>query len=257
VLVAGYRDSGPLPALVFEALIALAVFGRALDRRRVELHLGGREPGRTLAIAVFGTLGLGIGASALTHQAYVPRYASIVFPGVVVLAGLGAAVILDRRIRTVVLGLLLGLGAIGIKPVVAAERTQAWRVAAALRASAHRGDVVAYCPDQLGPSVSRLLPAGLDQLTFPRATGPERVDWVNYAHVNHTARTAGFAQMLIDRASPAHNIWLVWSPGYRTFGTKCQRLGQQLAEFRPRRPVVNVSRRISERLGLTRFAPLG
>ena len=254
VLVAGYRDSGPVPVLIFEALIALAVFGRALDRRRVELHFGGREPGRTLAITVFGTLGLGILVSRLTGQAYVPRYAAIVFPGVVILAGLGAAVILDRRIRTVVLAVLLGLGAVGIEPVVRAERTQAARVAAALRASSHPGDVVVYCPDQLGPSVSRLLPGGLDQLTFPRATGPRRVDWVDYQAVNRAAATAPFARMLIERAGPAHDIWLVWSPGYRTLGTKCQRLDGGLAEFRPRREIIKLSRHIPERMRLVRFS---
>jgi mannosyltransferase len=254
VLVAGYRDSGPVPILIFEALIALAIFGRAMDRRRVELHFGGREPGRTLAIAVFGTLGLGILVSRLTGQAYVPRYAAIVFPGVVILAGLGAAVILDRRVRTVVLAVVLGLGAIGIEPVVRGERTQAPRVAAALRASSRPGDVVVYCPDQLGPSVSRLLPDGLDQLTFPRAAGPHWIDWVDYQAVNRAAATAPFARMLIERAGPAQDVWLVWSPGYRTLGTKCQRLDRQLAEFRSRQQVVKLSRHIPERMGLVRFS---
>jgi mannosyltransferase len=257
VMVAGYGDAGPAPVLLFEALIALAIFGRAMDRRRIELHLGGREPGRTLATAVFGTLGLGILVSQLTGQAYVPRYASIVLPGVVVLAGLGAAVILDRRIRTVVLTLVLGLGVVGINPVVRAERTQAPQVAAALRAAARPGDVVVYCPDQLGPSVSRLLPDGLDQLTFPRATAPQWVDWVDYAAVNRAAGTEPFAQMLDERAGPARDVWLVWSPKYRTFGTKCQQLGRELGALRPRQRVVKVSSHAPERLGLVHFAPAG
>ena len=41
---------------------------------------------------------------------------------------------------------------------------------------------MAYCPDQLGPAVNRLLPAGRYlQTTFPRGTGPAFVNWVDYA----------------------------------------------------------------------------
>ena len=47
------------------------------------------------------------------------------------------------------------------------NRTQAGEVAAVLRADAAPGDVVVYCPDQLGPAVHRLAPPGLDEVTYP------------------------------------------------------------------------------------------
>ena len=60
-------------------------------------------------------------------------------------------------------------------------RTQAVQVAADLNAQAQPGDVVVYCPDQLGPAVDRLLTVpGVLQLTYPRMIGPARVDWVDY-----------------------------------------------------------------------------
>ena len=52
-------------------------------------------------------------------------------------------------------------------------------MAAALATYGRPGDVVAYCPDQLGPSVFHLLPADrYRQITFPRETGPQYVNWV-------------------------------------------------------------------------------
>src|SRR3712207_4661655 len=174
VLVSGYRDAGPVPLLLAQGLIALAVFGRAVGRRRFEIDLIGREPARTLALLTFGGLFLAVAVSDLTGQAYVPRYASIAFPGVILLVALGVAAFGDPRLRLGALVVMATLGIVGIKPVVQYERTQAASVARQLRASAEPGDVVAYCPDQLGPSVSRLLPPdlGLTQITYPKALGP-------------------------------------------------------------------------------------
>ena len=150
------------------------------------------------------------------------RYAAVMFPFVILLAALGTRELLDRRVRYGLLAGVTVLGFWGTAPNVFGNRTSAPRVAAALIAGVQPGDVVAYCPDQLGPSVSRLLPAGIDQLTFPRATPPQVVDWVDYAKVNKAADPAAFAQMLLDRAGPIHTIWVVWAPGYRTFKDKCQ-----------------------------------
>ena len=129
VLVSGYRDAGPVPLLLAVGLIALAVFGRAVGRRRFEIDLIGREPARTLAILTFGGLLLAVGVSKLTGQAYVPRYASIAFPGVIILLALGVASFADRRLRLAAMVVMGALGLLGIQPVMAYERTQAASVA--------------------------------------------------------------------------------------------------------------------------------
>ncbi|HEV8626068.1 MAG TPA: glycosyltransferase family 39 protein [Acidimicrobiia bacterium] len=257
VLVSGYRDAGPVPLLLALGLIALAVFGRAVGRRRFEIDLVGREPGRTLAVLTFGGLLLAVAVSDLTGQAYVPRYASIVFPGVLLLVAVGVASFGDARLRLAALVVMAGIGVLGIQPVMAYERTQAASVARHLRAEAQPGDVVAYCPDQLGPSVSRLLPAdnGITQLSYPRATAPEFVNWVDYRNTIRSTDVLPFAQMLLERAGPAHNVWLVWSTGYKSFGRRCEELLHTLGGYRNWGDHVRINPLRPEKMGLIRFAP--
>jgi mannosyltransferase len=257
VLINGYRDAGPVPLLLAEGLIGLAIFGRAVGRHRFEIDLIGREPARTLAVVTFGSLLLAVGVSLLTGQAYVPRYASVVFPGVILLVALGVASFGDARLRVAALVVMAALGPVGIRPVVEYERTQAATVARHLRASARPGDVVAYCPDQLGPSVSRLLPRslGVTQLTYPRAGAPEFVDWVDYATTIRHTPVIPFAQALLDRAGPGHNVWLVWSAGYRSFGHRCEQLVAALGSYRISGEDVRLNWGSPEHLGLLRFDP--
>jgi hypothetical protein len=145
------------------------------------------------------------------------------------------------------------LGFTAAVPNVGNRRTEAGLVASALQRSAQPGDVVAYCPDQLGPSVSRLVSVPVTQLTFPRQTAPQFVDWVDYDKHNHAALTAPFAQMLDQRAG-SHQLWLVWSPNYKTFGSKCSVLVQRLQVLRPDMArVVKVKPKYEEHLGLIRY----
>lgn len=221
----GYWDPGLVIGLVLFALMALALTARAIDGRRLEVDLRTRPGGRHLAVAGFGTLVLAIVATVVGRSAFAPRYASVMFPMVLLLAALGTGV-LDRRVRHGLLAVVVLFAMWDIAPNVFGDRTSAPRVAAALTAGVRAGDVVAYCPDQLGPSVSRLLPSGFNapQLTFPRATSPQIVDWVDYAAVNKAGDPAAFARMLLDRAGPTGTVWVVWSPGYRTYKDKCQGL---------------------------------
>ena len=255
VLVSGYRDAGPFPLLLAEGLIVLAVFGRAVGRRRFEIDMVGREPARTLAVITFGSLFLAVVVSFVTGQAYAPRYASVVFPGVILLVALGVASFGDARLRVTALVVLSALGLVGVQPIMAYERTQAAGVARQLRAKAVPGDVVAYCPDQLGPSVSRLLPNDLDvtQFTYPKAGDPKIVDWVDYAKTIRHTPVLPFAQMLLDRAGPANSVWLVWSMGYKSLGKRCEGLLAALAGSRYFADVVKIGWRSPEHLGLIRF----
>jgi hypothetical protein len=254
----GFWDPAIVLGLVLYVLIAFALLGRAVDRRRIELDLHLRPDARVLALAGFGTLAVAIVAGLVTRSAFAVRYASVLFVFVVLLAALGTRVLLDPRLYrgVVVLAAVLGLAA--TFPNVVGDRTSAARVARIIRAQARPGDVVAYCPDQLGPSVSRLLPAdgGLVQLTYPNAGSPDRIDWVGYSARNHASRTEPFAQMLLARAGPTHTIWLVWAPGYHTFGGKCPTLVTRLERARAdTQRVLNVSTKYFERPGLVRSRP--
>jgi hypothetical protein len=198
---------------------------------------------------------LGLVAGAVISSAYVIRYTAVAFPLFMLVAAFGTLVFADSRVRLGVVAGAVILGFIAVLPNTGGLRTESSVVATALNRAAQPGDVVVYCPDQLGPAMSRELKAPVTQLTFPRATGPEFVDWVNYQARNEASRTLPFAQMLDQRAAN-HRVWLVWSPGYRTYGTKCSVLQDRLKTLRGNMTrVLKVKPKYEERMGLLRFDP--
>src|SRR5205085_88091 len=94
--------------------------------------------------------------------------------------GIGAtartlAVRLPRRLGTAVLAVAVVTGMAGAVPhAFSAGKTQAPVVAEALKSQALPGDFVVYCPDQLGPATSRLLPGSLHQEVYPTGGSPTR-----------------------------------------------------------------------------------
>jgi mannosyltransferase len=245
----------PLGLLVY-GLVVLGIFGLPAVGGVVGLDLRGRPPGRMLAVLAVATLALGVAAGRLTGAAFAVRYAAVVFPLVVLIAALGYAVLAPSRAGPWVLGLAVVLGFTASIPYAAGDRTSAGVVAEVLRGQARPGDVVAYCPDQLGPGVSRLLPddAGLVQLTYPRAEAPQFVDWVGYEAAVKGAKPAEFARMLVDRAGPGHDVWVVWAPSYRTFGVKCQLMMDEVKRARGTEArLVKVSNKNFERPGLVLY----
>ncbi|MGH9224553.1 MAG: glycosyltransferase family 39 protein [Acidimicrobiales bacterium] len=255
----GYWDPGIALGLMYFGLIGLALFGWAVEGRgrRVLLDFHPRSPGKWLTTVAFGTLAVAIVAGQVGRSAFAVRYAAVLYPLFVILVALGTNAIADQRVFHGVLAVAVVLGFWANIPNVVGDRTSAGRVASAINAGARAGDVIAYCPDQLGPSVSReIRTEGLIQLTFPSATGPELVDWVDYERFSRAGRTQPFAQMLSERAGPANDVWLVWAPGYRTFGTKCSNLVERLDDIRPDNTrVITVSTKYFERPGLVRFRP--
>ena len=256
---AGLSDTALPLGLLLYALLALGLLGAAQAGAGpiVTLDLRGRPPGRTLAAAAGLTMAMAVVVGQITQSAFAIRYAAVVFPLVLLLAALGCATLAGSWRAPAVLGLAVALGFATAIPNAAGNRTTAGRVAAAVRAEARPGDVVAYCPDQLGPPVSRLLESttGLRQLTFPRATPPQLVDWVGYLEANQ-APPAPFARMLVDLAGPDASIWVVWAPNYRTLGDRCQGLLTDLRALRPHeRRVVKVSSNTLERPGLVHYPP--
>ena len=230
----GHRWLAPFLSLALLGLIALGVFGRPADGQRIELDLRTRPRARPLAVTAFGTMALAVVAGMLTHAGFVTRYTAVVFPLVVLIAGLGTTVMLDERVRTAVLAVtgVIGLSVAG--QLATYNRTQAGQVARAIELDAQPGDLVAYCPDQLGPGVSRLLTAPVQQVTYPRWGSPRFVDWVDYSAVNRAGDPFSFAQRLVAAAG-RHQIFLVWAERYRTLRGRCPVLASQLLALRPGR----------------------
>ena len=249
----GRGEVAPISSLTLLALAVLGVFARPVDDRRLEIDLRTRPRARGLALVAVGTLAFGVMTGMVSGAAFAARYAALALPPFVLLAALGTDALADQKVRRWALAVVALLGLWTGARTSLHERTTAGEVAAAIKEQAAPGDVIAYCPDQLGPGVSRLLPDRFQQVTFPRGTGPERVDWVDYGKVNRAARPQPFAEMLLRRAGD-RAIWMVWSPGYRTLGPKCEAIIGALQEQRPNPSrVVRVKLRFSEHPGLILF----
>jgi hypothetical protein len=252
----GGTDAGRGLALIIFGLAALAVFGRAVDRRRIELDLRTRPATRGLASAVAATLLIAIAAGLATRSAYAARYTAIVFGLFIVLIAMGTNVFADRRIRYTVLAAAIVLGLVGGTEYATEQRTQAKEAATAIAAEGHPGDVVAYCPDQLGPAMNRLLGPGYVQLTYPRGASPLRVDWVDYEDRVKHADPVAFADRLNAMAGRDHDVFLAWSGGYRTHQNVCEQIVGRLGALRnATRPVQAQPKKFFEYIELNRFQP--
>jgi hypothetical protein len=261
----GATSPGRALAIVYFALAGLGLFGVARGAFHVDLDLRTRPRGRALALVLAGTLAGAIVGGYATRSAFQARYASVVFIPLVLLVALGLTTFADRRIRAGVLTATVAFGLASGLPNAWTSRTQAGQVATTLAQLGRPGDIVAYCPDQIGPAVDRLLPPGrYRQITFPRATGPAFVNWVDYARASGAGDPAAFASRLEHLGGPTHQIWLVWAPGYQTFGTKCESLETALLADRSLGAhqmfpyaQVNDSWILYDNMDLVRFSPVG
>ena len=229
----GGADGPRILMVLLIGLCMLGLFGRSLDRHRIELDLRTRPVARPIFVVLLGCPAIALAAGVATRTAFVSRYTSVVLPFFVLLAALGAAAIVDRRRFAVVVGAVVALG-IGISVHSATRnRSQSGDLAAQITAAAKPGDLVVYCPDQLGPSTSRLLGDRFDQVSFPRGDSPTFVNWVDYAEVNENQSPAAFAAAVAERAGPEAEIWLVSSNRYRTSRLSCPELEVRLLALRP------------------------
>lgn len=257
----GNTSQGRALALLFFALGGLGLFGLATDRLHISLDIRSRPLGRPLAVVVLGTLGAAVVGGFVTSSAFDARYASVVFVLLILLVSVGVTVFRDRHVRVAILAIAVVLGLAASVPNVVTNRTQAGQVAAAISATAKPGDVIAYCPDQLGPAVARILPADTySQVTFPRGAGPTFIDWVDYADAVRAASPLTFAQHLESLAAAGHQVYLVWSPGYQAFGVRCEGIVQTLQAspaFVHTGLVVGDSKVFFQPMYLERFKPTG
>lgn len=226
---------GPKPEAVLLgwtlALLALlGIFGRRIDGGKVELAPSVRPAARPFVLALGGTLAVACVVGYATGATYVTRYASVVVPFAFLLAAMGLA-LLPRQVMAVFLVIVVGLGAIGTYRNVTVDRTDAVRSARAIEARGHRGDLVIFCPDQLGPSTARVLAPGFDLVTYPSFGTAARVDWVDYQARLDAADVDRFADEALERAGD-RQIFLVYSTAYATHEDLCPALFNALGRMR-------------------------
>jgi len=249
----GPTQEGGLLLIPIIGLLLLGLFGTARDGRRIDIDLHTVPGARWEAIVACVTLFVGFTLNYLAGGAFETRYSALVFPLFVVVVARGVTTLTAPRVQAAVLVVVLGLGFVGGVRNVKTNRTEAGQVAAVLAAQAKPGDLVVFCPDQLGPAVDRLAPAGLDEVTYPFFGSPKFVDWVDYKKRLAGQDPTAFARQALARAG-SHTVWLVTSQGYLTHPVVCTTLSTLFASKRPRAQLVAPNERIFEHPGLQRFS---
>ncbi|WP_157936877.1 glycosyltransferase family 39 protein [Geodermatophilus chilensis] len=249
-------------ALLLVAAVGLlaAAAPRRPGERTVVLSLRPRRSRLVLLALSLGTLLVAGEVSRLTGTAVHDRYTSVAVSAFLALAALGVAALPGTTVRAAVLVGLAGLGLVTALPQLATPRTQAGEIARALDDAAP-GDVVVFCPDQLGPAVERLIPPerGLYLVVYPDLRPADRVDWTDYeARMTGTPSTAVAADVL-QRAGDGSAVWVVTGPGYRVPSTqRCGDLVDALETARgPAELVVAPDRGIPEDSRLQYLPPVG
>jgi mannosyltransferase len=203
-------------------LALLALFAVRSSRAQVVLDLRTAPTVRCELAVVALTLGLGAVVGYITSATFQSRYAAVFAPLLLLAVAVGITR-LPGAARLVAGGTWVVLALGGLGWINYFQRTQAGEVAAEIAARANPGDVVVYCPDQLGPAYSREMPGGLVEMAYPTLGAPERVDWVDYAERNAAADPDQIAGEVRSRAA-GKAIFVVWMSGYRTFDEQCEDL---------------------------------
>lgn len=249
---AGPGVAGTLVATGYYVLAVLAVAGVVAERGIVL-----RRPLRPVPTLLIGgasaTMLLGASVSAALGSAYALRYSAVALAPFLVGAAIGYGV-LPLRVRVPLLAAVVALGLVASASFPGRLRSEAGRVADALTRASPR-DVVVFCPDQLGPAVHRLAPHAGRQVVYPTMGSPAMVDWVDYAARNRAADPQAFARRLLAMAGRS-SIWLVYAPGYPTFGDDCSQLDIDLAVARGRPTLaVHGTKHAEERERVVVFRP--
>jgi hypothetical protein len=272
--VTGYTDNqgstlqtgtnqGRLLAVIYFAMLALALFGIGRDKRFIELDLRTQPRARGTTFVVVGTLFAAIAGGIATQSAFSSRYAAVVFLPLLLLIALGTTTLLNPKVRVTLVAVAVAAGLVSSAQNVTTQRTQANAVAAAINREAKPGDVIAFCPDQLGPAVYRqvLNPSQYDMITFPRRTGAAIVNWVDYSQTVRAADPAAFAEDVLRKVPSGNHVWYVWEPQYETYGIKCETIASDLITAATknggggRNVVVGRMKRYYEPMSLTEFSP--
>ena len=251
----GLNGEAQLLGVGLGLLVLLALFAWPTGADRVELDLRTRPHVRTEVVVVAGTMGLAVVAGYTTSSAFASRYTAGVFPLVLLVATYGVTRLPRPPVQALTVAVLAVLGLAGGIGNAFEQRTQGGQIARYITANGAPGDVVAFCPDQLGPSVTRLLPASFEQLTYPAGGSPRFVDWVDYEAKMRAGDPVAFAASLDEQAGQG-TVWLVWSGGYRTLGTACETVADQVGRLRPGGTAVVASGDEFEHAWLYQYGPV-
>ncbi len=249
----GVSTAARILGLLFLLLAVVGLLGRRMDERRMVIDLAPDGEATALGWVFAGTIVIALTAGLVAGSGFDGRYTSVAFPPFLLLTVRGVRALPQHAARPVlVLAVVAGL-ATALGNPVNRLKTDADLVAAAIRPTAQPADLVIYCPDQLGPAVSRHLPAWLHQEVFPGGGAPARVNWVDYEQRNSAADPQAFADTVLRRAGPGSHVWLVYGTDYRTYEGKCDGLASALSVREATHLAVDAQVAYDEHPALVRF----
>ena len=262
----GWHAEGWILFYVVVVLMVVGVFTTTTNETGFVLSLDARNA--VWPEAAVGALALVFGSTLayVGGSGFQTRYSVIALPCFVIVVARGIDVIASTRWRAVVVGIVVLTGFAGGVRSFATERTQTAVVASTIAARAHAGDVVVYCPDQLGPATHRVLQrtpvgASLHEVSFPvvlpASSNVELVDWVDYVARLDSVSTKRAAVATLSLAGPHAAIWIVTSPGYITHDARCTPYIDAIAQLGRRQAtsVVTPDADIYEHAGLYLLRP--
>jgi len=230
-----YWGGGTYPARLVLGVVLLTLGVLAVLRvRALPVVPWGVRP---IGAVTLGTLLLAFVAVYVGGGSYTTRYTAVVVPLLAVLAGCGA-LRLPGRGPALALTVLVVVGAVTGVRAAGNSRTDAFDIAAGFERAAAPGEMLAYCPDQLGPEVARLLGPTVPQRVYPTLAAPDRIDWTDYTARQQAADPAAVARQLSSLAGD-RPMFLLSDTRYRTFEGQCEQVRDELARLRGEPSVVS------------------
>ena len=224
-------NQGRLLAVIYFAMLALAIFGIGRSGRIIELDLRTRPRARSLCFVVLGTLFAAIAGGILTASAFSSRYAAVVFLPFLLLDRVGdddtaqpEGTCRDRR-----------AGRRGRAGFVRPERHDA-ADPGQRRGRSHQRAGQARGRD-------RLLPRPAGPVGLPPDTESIAIRYVDLPAPNRSRRSSTGSTMPTPcmrrtrtplpptwsrRPGPNHHVWFVWESMYQTYGVKCETISTDL-----------------------------
>lgn len=242
------RFEGELLGIVLAVLALVGVLAHRVDDRRLVLRFALGNLDRAW-LGVLLTLAIGGGVALVIAGAFEARYSAVVVGFLLVLAARGVAM-LPSRPRLVVLVLVVAFGLAVSVDEARRDRTQGADVAALIDEDLETGDVVVFCPDQLGPATLRSISGSPASFAYPRGDG-RFVDWQDYAETIANTGVEGFVSEVLAEARN-HDVWLVSGFGYKGFGNRCETMINELGRTRIPQQMLAPSD-VFEPMLLTRF----
>lgn len=260
-LVAGIGGGAKYPEAIlygfaFLVLVAAGITVVARGARELTVDLRTVDGVRHEVVVAVAAMSVGLVAGQLGDAVFVGRYAAAFLPMLLIAAGVGLARLPAPVVRRVVAVGMVALAVVGIGGNVIEERTMGEAFASAIAAEAGPDDVVAICPDQLGPATLRSLPETIEAVGLPALDRPDRIDWRDYAERNEAADPAAAVEAILERAEGG-SVWFVINTHYRTYEGYCEAVQSGLQAARPASGIVVPDRggEVFEGGTLVRFLP--